>query len=256
MYNEYTTYLEKVDIHSFKTNADYCGILEHVSYELGKQYILLIDREYKHISYDKLQQYVTINDRIGNPEKKWFTFKENSIVCSPSSLRYAYHALCILEHYAKTQCKNIVEVGCGYGGLCLAINYFSKPTDIDTYNIIDLPGACNLIRQYLNLHKEMIRTQMVYHDSDTYGGNIKDKNLFFISNYCYTELSEVHNANYSSTLLPKCDNGFIIWQNGGNHGAYPIEHASKISGKKIVYIEEKPQTDSGVGIYKNYFAYF
>jgi hypothetical protein len=256
MYNGYEKYLEKVDIHSFKTDSAYCGILEHVSYELGMQYISLIDREYKHVSYDELYQYVTINDRIGNPEKKIFTFKEKPIMCSPSSLRYAYHALCILEHYRQTTCKNIVEVGCGYGGLCLAINYFSKPNDIDTYNIIDLPGACNLIRQYLNIHKEMIHTNMIYHASHTYGCNITDKNLFFISNYCYTELAEVHNANYSSTLLPKCDNGFLVWQNGGNHGAYPIEQASKISGKQLVYVEERPQTDSGVGIYKNYFVYF
>lgn len=255
MYAEYTKYLEEVDLNSFKSNHAYRGILEHVCYELGKNYLDLIDHDYAHITYDEINGYVSMNDRLGNPEKNTFTFKEKPIICSPTSLRYAYHALCILEHYRKTKCENIVEVGCGYGGLCLAINYFSKPTDILTYNIVDLPGASSLIQRYLNLHSETIFTQMRYHASHTYGRDIEDKKLFFISNYCYTELENVHNMGYSSTLLPKCDNGFIVWQNGGNRGSYPIEHASRISGKQITYIEEKPQTDLS-GRYKNYFAYF
>jgi ABC-type protease/lipase transport system fused ATPase/permease subunit len=39
--------------------------------------------------------------------------------------------------------------------------------------------------------------------------------------------------------------------------AYPIENSSAIIGKPMLnIIEEKPQTDSGHSIYKNYFVYF
>jgi hypothetical protein len=256
MYAGYLECLSKIDVLSFKRNNKYRGILEHVSHELGKKYLQLIDLEYTTITYDKLYGFLTLNDKIGDPEKRLFTFKGKAIFCSPSSLRYVYQALVILDHYRQTSCKNIVEVGCGYGGLCLAINYFSTPSEISTYNIVDLPEACNLIRQYLDLHKESIKAKIVYHDSETYGSNITDPSLFFISNYCYTEIETVHNSGYTTTLLPKCDNGFILWQNGGNRGSYPITDASHISGKKITYSEEKPQTDSGEGIHKNYFAFF
>ena len=84
-----------------------------------------------------------------------------------------------------------------------------------------------------------------------------DTNLFFISNYCYTEIDKVHNDKYSLILLPKTINGFITWQNGGCGGIYPIEKTNNITKKNIVKIEEeKPQTDAGYGIHKNYFVYF
>ena len=67
----------------------------------------------------------------------------------------------------------------------------------------------------------------------------------------------MRNTLYSTTLLPKTTNGFIIWQNGGNRGSYPIENSKTITGKEIIkVIEEKPQTDAGVGIHKNYFVFF
>ena len=57
--------------------------------------------------------------------------------------------------------------------------------------------------------------------------------------------------------MPKTTNGFIIWQNGGNKGAYPINKVTQITGKTpIKIIEETPQTDAGFGIFKNYFVYF
>jgi len=62
---------------------------------------------------------------------------------------------------------------------------------------------------------------------------------------------------YSEKILSKTSNGFITWQNGGNKGAYPIESCSNITSKIIKNIEEeKPQTDTGYGIHKNYPAHF
>ena len=62
----------------------------------------------------------------------------------------------------------------------------------------------------LILNKSYIQTNMIYHNSDTYGSDVADNMLFFISNYCYTEISEIYNKNYSHILLPKVKNGFII----------------------------------------------
>jgi uncharacterized protein YkvS len=174
-------------------------------------------------------------------------------------LRYIYHALIILTYYKKTSCKNIVEVGCGYGGLCLAINYFSKILDvtIQNYNIIDLKSVCKLISSYLELHTDTVGTTINYHESTTYGENIHNNELFFISNYCYTEIDIKHNKKYTELLLSKTTNGFLVWQNGGNNCSYPIENASTILHKEIKQIEEeRPQTDQGIGKFCNFFLYF
>jgi hypothetical protein len=264
MYQNYLNYIRNINFNNiktinFKSNKEYTGILEHVSYEHGLKYLNLIETEYSNIDYKNIIEFIKINDYYGNPTKYNYNFNNNILFCSPSSLRYIYHSLVILQHYKNTECKNIVEVGCGYGGLCLAINYFSKLLNIDivNYNIIDLPEVCNLINCYLYINKDNIKTKVSIYSSNSFGAEISDKNLFFISNYCYTEINESLNSSYSKILLPKTTNGFIIWQNGGNNGAYPINKVKEITCKNpINIIDEKPQTDAGYGIFKNYFVYF
>lgn len=252
--------MSKIRETNFKNNPYYMGILEHVSSELGQKYLNLIKTDFPDLSDDHIIGFVQLNDTYGSPQKINYNLNiTRQIQCSPTSLRYIYHAMTILDHYKKTGCKNICEVGCGYGGLCLAINYFSKILNvaIDNYNLIDLPEVCNLINAYLNVHSQHINATLSIHSSATYGENVSDDKLFFISNYCYTEIDQNHNYMYSNILLPKTSSGFIVWQNGGNNGSYPIENSSAIIGKPVLnIIEEKPQTDAGYSIYKNYFVYF
>lgn len=264
MYNNYINYLSKLDFNfieslNFKSDNNYCGILEHVSYDLGLKYLILIEYEFPQLDFDVINEFVTLNDKYGNPIKYDYEIYEKELYCSPTSLRYIYHANLILNYYKKTGCKNIVEVGCGYGGLCLAIQFFSNRMGIkiNNYNLIDFSEVGNLIKQYLSIHKSNIFSIITIHDCNTYGKNVRDDDLFFISNYCLTEIDTNSNNNYVTTLLPKTKNGFITWQNGGNGHAYPIESANKIINKNIINIEEeKPQTDSGIGFCKNYFVYF
>lgn len=264
MYHSYIEYLANTQYDNFKdttfkSNHVYGGILEHVSRELGFKYLDLIHTEFTNITYENIQEYININDKYGKPNIEVYIYNDRKYTCSPTTLRYIYHSLVILDHFKKTNCKNIVEVGCGYGGLCLAINYFSKLLDIsiNKYNIIDLPEVCKLIKNYLNLHTNSMTIPVCLHDSNTHGNNVHDTELFFISNYCYTEIDIDNNSLYSSILLPKTSNGFIVWQNGGNRGSYPIEKSNLIIKKDIQQIiDEKPQTDAGYGIYKNYFVFF
>jgi hypothetical protein len=265
MYDQYLNYIRTInktnfETVNFKSTPVYTGILEHVSYELGVKYLSLIENEFNNIDIQNIIEYLTINDKYGFTNKQIFSFKDTILDCSPSSLRYIYHSLLILEHYKNTSCKNIVEVGGGYGGLCLAINYFSKLLNIpiSTYNIIDLPDVCNLISLYLDAHKSNIHSDIVIHDSNTFGSEVNNSDLFFISNYCYTEINADLNAKYTNILLPKASHGFIIWQNNGHDkGRYPVNDADKITGKSILKcIEEKPQTNRGYDIYMNYFVYF
>ena len=261
MYNNYIKYLNSNNklYMDFKTNRDYNGILEHVLYKYGLEYLELITNEYSNIELKKIKEFCKLNDKYGKPNKEIFNIKGEVLICSPTSLRYIYHSLLLLDYMSKIRTKNIVEIGCGYGGLCLAINYFMDDfnIEIDNYHIIDLDAVCKLIKSYLELHNDSIKTKLYYHLNDSYGEDILDKNLFMISNYCYTEIDKEYNKNYNKILVPKIDNGFIIWQNGGNKGIYPIDNCENILKKNInKIVEERPQTDSGDGIYKNYFVYF
>jgi hypothetical protein len=260
MYNNYLECIkqlnkENIKQSDFKSNSIYNHILEHVSYELGTKYLNLISNEFSYINTDKIVEYLNINDTYGVPIKHTYNLNNNLLYCSPTSLRYVYHALVILDYYKNTGCRNIVELGCGYGGLCLAINFFSKflHININNYHLIDLPVACNLIDCYLDVNKSNIYTNILLHSSDVFGYDIVDSNLFFISNYCYTEIDKTLNTCYSKILLPKTSNGFIIWQNGA--GICPINNAEEITGKNTKQIiEERPQTD--VFNFGNYFVYF
>lgn len=256
MYTSYLNFLkdDKFDINNFKSNHNYTPILEHVSLLFGVQYLQLIKKEFPNVSDESICEFIQLNDKIGNPKK----YKINKQISgSPTSLRYIYHALIILDYYKQTGCKNMVEVGCGYGGLFLAINYFSKllKIEIENYHLVDLPEVCSLIEKYLSLHHQVNDIKYTLHSANDYGSDVNDQNLFFISNYCYTEIEKVHNEQYTSILLPKTQNGFIVWQDGGGGDvANSIEQCDKITNKKILNrVEERPQTNTA---YKNYFVYF
>ena len=83
------------------------------------------------------------------------------------------------------------------------------------------------------------------------GNDIYDDNLFFISNYCFTEITETHRNSYISILFPKVKHGFIIWQTVFN---LPIEEVSIITKEIIKIDKEEPQTDTLNN--ENYFVYF
>ena len=172
----------------FKSNNDYRGILEHVSQNQGQQYYELIKNEFN-ITNESIIDFVNLNDRLGCPIK----YNINNIICSPTSLRYIYHALIILKYIKSLNLNNlnIVEIGGGYGGLCLAINYFQKffNLNITEYNIIDLDQALKLQQKYL-LNFNDIKFNINYISSSTYGKDLLLNNYFLISNYCYSEITE------------------------------------------------------------------
>lgn len=256
MYSEYISYIKYInfdnfDNFNFKSNQKYNSILEHVSYEDGVKYAELIIKEFPNIHLDDILKYIEMNDKYGYPKLYNIHIYNKKVNCSTTSLRYVYHALVILEYYKKTGLTKIVEVGCGYGGLFLALDHFSRLLNIDIhkYYIIDLPEVCNLIKIYLKAHN-VDSNKFFIHDATLYGSDINDDNLFFISNYCFTEIDYNKRIEYLKNLINKTSNGFIIWQTifdktNINNIVFP---------KKIIYSEERPQTASIE--YKNYFVYY
>jgi hypothetical protein len=212
MFDNYINYIQNIinnnDITNFKRNNIYNSILEHVNYQQGADYLKLILDEFN-IDIEKIIEFSNMNDKIGNP----VICDYGKLKCSPSSLRYIYHGCLIFNHINKVGLNNlnIVELGGGYGGLCLCINYFAKYFNItiNKYHIIDLPVVNKLINKYLENFN--LNFNIEIHDSNSYGSNINDTNLFMISNYCYSEIDISHRNKYKEILIPKIINGFIIW---------------------------------------------
>jgi hypothetical protein len=258
MYSGYTEFIKNINIDNitysnFKNNPKYNGILEHVSFELGNEYLNFIEKEFSEITTEQIIEYLRINDKFGNPKMFEFNIKnEQKVMCSPTSIRYIYHALLILKYYKKSNLTQIIELGCGYGGLFLAVCYFSKilNVNIDKYYFVDLPEVCNLIQCYLLINNSNININYVIHHSNTFGKNIPNENLFFISNYCFTEIDEEYRKEYIENLIPKCKNGFIVWQ---TCSGYDINLSYRLFDKLLIE-EERPQT--AINLPKNYFVYF
>lgn len=231
MYDNYVRVLSTIRSKhdQFKSNPEYMGILEHVSQEFGEQYLSLLLNEVG-MPIDHIIGFCNINDSFGGPVMYKVGNLPNPV--SPTSLRYLYHASQVLKSSKGADC--FVEVGGGYGGLYLALTYLSK-TPICEYHLVDLDQSINLQRLVLADH-----SNVVYHSASTHGANVPD-NCFFISNYCFSEISPELQKLYIQHLVTRCSHGFLAWN---FIPCYDI-------GKPTTIEQERPLTYSG-----NYFVYF
>lgn len=206
------TVLANQNLSSFKSHPAYRQILEHVSPQFGQQYATALQPK---LSENCIRTFCNLNDQWGSPVKA----QCGPYHCSPTSLRYLLHAYLILDHIKQLgiQTCPIVELGGGYGGLCLALYHLQElfGISISKYTIIDLPAPTGLQRLYLSQFNIPVETQL----AETYGNTIvPDPNLFLIANYSFSELEASHRDQYSIQLLPKIAHGFMAWN------AIPLYH--------------------------------
>jgi hypothetical protein len=214
LYQRYATYTSSVvdtdEFARFKSNENYIYMLEHVNLVQGKQYLGLIQRETK-ISDEDIRAFSAANDVVGSPKQESFTVG----VLSPSNLRYLFQAHLILKHMKELGelTPRIVEVGGGYGGLCLAINFLCERFGVkpQSYTNIYLEPASKLQARFLSSFSLSYPAEFV--TSDTYGKDISYEGMFFISNYCFSEISNHHQRGYIVHLFPKVAHGFMAWNN-------------------------------------------
>jgi len=212
MYNAYAQYVagicDKKDLSVFKRNETYRGMLEHVSEEFGSQYLQAI-RTFTQFSLEDIGAFSTLNDSIGSPLKSDY----NGLSISPSNLRYIFQTHLILSHIlCQGFCGvDIVEVGGGYGGLCLAINHFAEKygVKINSYTIVDLTDPSRLQKLYLSKAAPSLSVDFV--DAATFGADIPKTDMFLISNYCFSEIPDNLQKEYIAKLFPKVSHGFMAW---------------------------------------------
>ena len=181
---------------NFRNNNTYRDILEHVSFSEGEEYLKIIKEKNPKL-LNLIDKYLT-NDKIGNPKK--FNYSIGNI--SPTTLRYIKVLSEIIEIYGDLDNKDIVEIGCGYGGQAKIICDTFK---IKSYTLIDLDSVLKLTKRYLNSFKLNINFKYLKM-SDIQNKNNYD---YFISNYAYTECNRDIQMFYYNNILSRSKNGYI-----------------------------------------------
>lgn len=210
-YTIYINYLKTIinNISDFKSNSIYRGILEHVDNAYGIDYINAI-RTQTSITDNEINEFCKLNDSVGMPLKSEI---DGTINTSPTNLRYIYHTHLILQYFKSlsTSPINIVELGGGYGGLFLCIDFFKNKYNIsiNSYKIIDLPEANQLQKLYISNFNPT--TSIEFHSSELYGLDISMDNLYLISNFCFSELPMNLQKQYINNLFNKVVHGFMAW---------------------------------------------
>ena len=249
MYQDYCNFIQSIidsnDLTNFKYNPNYNCIVEHLNEELGNEYLKLLVTIFKE---DDIIRFCDLNDSVGNPRKYNYTHNGISFSGSPSSLRYLYHAHLILTYLKKVGNlkPNLIELGGGYGGLILALNYLQYRYNvlIQSYKIIDLKNPTLLQRMYLNNFR--LSFPFETEDASSFGSEInQNKNNFLISNYAFSEFDPDTQQKYiENNLFEKVDHGFLIWNDK------PVFNFGKIYRSE----PENPQTD--VFRETNLYVYF
>jgi hypothetical protein len=220
-YSKYVEYVKQIcdtgNLENFKNHRAYGDILEHVSYEHGLEYLECIKTKTPYKMKDVVL-FCLKNDSVGLPRRSEYVFEGyGKMKVSPTSLRYVYQSYLILTHLqalGNVGGEDVVEIGGGYGGLCVALYHFAgyfQDVKMKRYTIIDLSEVIRLQKMF---HRAIgIREEIQYVDASTYGKDIETHGMFCISNYCYSEISGDNQRGYCDWLFPKVSHGFMCWNN-------------------------------------------
>ena len=228
--------LEKENLF-FKSDPRYNYVLEHVNLAQGLEYLSLIKEEFGDFyesNKDFLIELCKKNDEIGAPAKGYFI---NFCSCSPTNLRYIYQSLLTLKYAKEIGLENlkIVEIGGGYGGLCLFLKSLSSlfGVSIDSYVLYDIPEIEQLQSKYLQYHEIEITPK-----EEICSG------YFLVSNYAFSELPQDIRKVYEDEVInPFCDYGFLSWN--------ACDLYDFIKDKEIKSEQERPLTST-----RNLYVYF
>lgn len=230
--------LDKEEL-TFKSDPNYQYMLEHSNYgHVGLQYLNVIKNELK-LTPEEIMRFTTFNDSFGKPETT-----DYGIIppCSPTSLRYVYQSHLILKHMQDMGITNpsIVEIGGGYGGLCMAVHMYASKFGVTPklYSIIDLEVPGKLQKRVLDMNGY---TSVEFCNAEKFGSDITTRDSFLISAYAFSEIQPELQKHYVDVLFPKVSHGFIAWN------CIPVYDF----GKEIRLEDERPLTGP-----INKFVYF
>jgi len=185
----------------FRRNFYYRQILEHVDFELGKDYlskIQSIEPSFLPNNYDSIK-----NDKIGKPRR--YRFKDCGSI-SPTTLRYVSVMLELEKLFDLKGPIKVAEIGIGYGGQFVLINEF---LNIESYSAFDLPQVLELSEKFISsvsLSDKFVKKDIYNFESEQFD--------LLISNYAFSELPIHVQREYVEKIISRARMGYMIMNSG------------------------------------------
>ena len=227
---------DNVIFQNFKRHPFYQPILEHLSFDQGKDYLSIIETKYP-FSSNEIKKCKE-NDSLGNPFT--YFYNEKYDFSSPGTLRYMKVAGELLYLFGDLSNKKIAEIGIGYGGQCKILSVL---TQFDSYTLIDLPEVCLLAKKYL----KALEVKNIHFIPSTQLFQEENYDLV-ISNYAFSEISQDEQISYINKIINKSKNGYMICNfiselfNLKSLSLQEILSLINIPNRTIFLLEEDPLT--------------
>jgi putative sugar O-methyltransferase len=220
---------------NFKRNSYYREILEHVSYEQGQLYLNIILKRNDGL-FEAAINGVLKMDEVGNPIKYLYKIDDNFYKLSPTTLRYL-KVTSDLKGLFGSSVKNIVEIGCGYGGQALLNDQLLEIKHVTLY---DLPIINKLISRYL----DSMLLNGSYSVKTINQSHVESFDLA-ISNYAFSELPQMLQTTYIKKVLKNSKCGYLTMNSGllgeRSIGKLTFQNLQQLLPTFEVY-EEEPNT--------------
>lgn len=220
---------------NFKSDENYRFVLEHVSKNLGDEYLKEILKDDK--MNDRLWEKMLENDKIGNPIKYKYKLPIGERDVSPTTLRYIKYSLDVIKYVKKVENFTVVELGGGYGGFCKIFHDLCDEYDLNiNYMIYDLEAVSKLSKKYLN-NFELTKNVKTGTLSSL---DVPEKIDLFLSFYAYSELSDEFMYVYNDILINISESGYMCWNSDKKcniEWKYKEEKEKPLTGvnNKIIY---------------------
>lgn len=242
----------------FKSMPAYTAILEHVSFDQGKEYIQEILKYNPHLLSEVWISKFLENDKYGSPTTYYYDSIKTKI--SPTTLRYIKILSDLLQMFGYDMISKlqIIEIGVGYGGLCKVIqdgiHLMSKTNPVTMeYYTIDLVPVSGLVDKYLRHFPDCYkRTHIITTEDMKAGWKLPKGNFLVMSHYAFSECSSSVRENYINEIINKCSYGYLtINVLSPEENEDLMVKLSIVADRKIEKLHEVPLTDS-----KNYIIVF
>jgi hypothetical protein len=219
----------------FKRNEDYREILEHVSEDLGRQYLEIIKNKWPDLI--ACVGLLKRNDAFGDPIR--FEYPDIGRM-SPSTLRYIKVACDLNELFGPLDGFNVIEIGGGYVGQMLIAD---EIWPLKSWTIFDLPEALELVERcngkddlsWITAPYKLFSPDQLYREWP--GTDL------VISNYAFSELPRVEQLHYLVIVLRNAKRGYMTMNNASPDGMSAEELMPYFDDARI--IEEVPLTSKG-----------
>ena len=211
---------------SFRSNAIYNVILEHVTYEDGNKYFDYILNTNKFLITEKIIDIVQEVDEFGGPKR--YEYQPFGFI-SPTMLRYLSVISDIVKIHGPLSNKTVCEIGAGYGGLALMID---KIYNVKNYVIVDLPEVNELTKTFLIKNKADL-SKYKFYTTET----LKTiKSDYVISNYAFSECFKPIQDDYLNKIINKTKQYYMILNFAWGNRTYSLEELCdkiKIGSKQL-----------------------